>query len=272
MITLALVRDTFREAFARWIFLGLFALSTLMILFFLFLTEIDVVAGARATVSLFGRTGREQDLAIVIRGVYGTIATFLYSWGMALAVFASAGLIPRVLEPGRIGLILSKPVSRHHILLGRFLGNVLVVAGNIAYLVAGVWLIFGAKTGIWDPRFLITIVTAIFTFAVLLSVVLLVGVTAESSALATMAAVGLMIASAILAQTSLALRLLSSETSRQIWRALYYALPKVYDLGGMTLDVVRGNEFGGWMPVWSSAIFGMVVLAAALALFSKRDF
>ncbi len=147
-----------------------------------------------------------------------------------------------------------------------------MVAGNIAYLVAGVWLIFGAKTGIWDPRFLITIVTAIFTFAVLLSVVLLVGVTAESSALATMAAVGLMIASAILAQTSLALRLLSSETSRQIWRALYYALPKVYDLGGMTLDVVRGNEFGGWMPVWSSAIFGMVVLAAALALFSKRDF
>ncbi len=271
-ITLALVNDTFREAFARWIFWGLFALSTLMILFFLFLMKIDVVEGARASISLFGGTGREEDIARLMRGVYGAIATFLYSWGMALAVFASAGLIPRVLEPGRIELILSKPVSRHHILLGRFLGNVLVVAGNIAYLVLGVWLIFGIKTGVWEPRFLITIATSIFTFMVLLSVVLLVGVTVESSALATMVTVGLMIVSAILAQTSLAVRLLSSEAARQVWRGLYYVLPKVYDIGRMTLDVVRGYGPGEWMPLWSSALFGIVILGAALAIFSKRDF
>ena len=52
--TIALVRDTFREALARKIFWGLFGLSTLMILFFLFLMRIDIVEGATATVSLFG--------------------------------------------------------------------------------------------------------------------------------------------------------------------------------------------------------------------------
>jgi ABC-type transport system involved in multi-copper enzyme maturation permease subunit len=147
--TVALVRDTFREAFARKIFWGLFGLSTLMILFFLFLLKIDLVEGAMATVSLFGRsTNRTTDVDRLVRGVYGGIATFLYTWGMFLAVFASAGLIPSVLEPGRIELLLSKPVSRTHILLGRYLGNVLVVSCNVIFLVLGVWTILGVKKGI----------------------------------------------------------------------------------------------------------------------------
>ena len=271
--TIALIRDTFREALARKIFWGLFGLSTLMILFFLFLMRIDVVEGALATVTLFGRTmDRTTDVDRLVRGTYAGIATFLYTWGMFLAVFASAGLIPSVLEPGRIELLLSKPVSRTHILLGRYAGNVLVVSANISYLVVGVWLIFGWKTGIWSKSFLLSIVTTIFVFAVLLTVVVLVGVLFESAALATMITVGLMILSPILAQTSTVNRLLSSEWSRQLWNSIYYALPKVYDMGKMTLDMIARGKFDSWMPIWSSAMFAVVVLGTALFVFQKRDF
>ena len=271
--TVALITDTFREALARKIFWGLFGLSTAMILFFLFLLRIDIVEGALATVTLFGRSmNRATDLDRLVRGTYAGIATFLYTWGMFLAVFASAGLIPSVLEPGRIELLLSKPVSRMHILLGRYVGNVLVVSCNIIYLVLGVWLIFGYKTGIWSRSFLFSIVTTIFVFAVLLTVVVLVGVIFESPALATMVTVGLMIVSPILGQTSMMMKLLSSEWSRQVWRTLYYALPKVYDMGKMTLDVIRSGSLDSYMPVWSSAIFGAVMLSAALVVFAKRDF
>jgi len=270
--TVALIRDTFREAFARKIFWGMFGLSTLMILFFLFLLRIDLVEGGLAAVSLFGRTAGTTDVDRVVRGVYGGIATFLYTWGMFLAVFASAGLIPSVLEPGRIDLLLSKPVSRTHILLGRYVGNVLVVSCNIVYLVLGVWIILGVKTGIWSPMFLVSIATTIFIFAVLLSVVIFVGVLFESAALSTMIAVGLMIMSPILAQTSTMLRLLSSEWSRQVWRTLYYSLPKVYDLGKMTLDAIQSRTFNGYMPIWTSAVFGAVVLTGALLIFARRDF
>jgi len=191
---------------------------------------------------------------------------------MVIAVFASAGLIPSVLEPGRIELLLSKPISRTHILLGRYIGNVLVISCNVIYLVLGVWLIFGVKTGIWESRFLISIATTIFIFAVLLTVVVLVGVVFESAALATMIAVALMIMSAILAQTSTMLKLLSSEWSRNIWRTLYYTFPKVYDMGRMTLDAISDRAFIGTMPIWSSALFGAVMLAAALVIFARRDF
>jgi len=271
--TLALIKDTFREALSRKIFWGLFGLSTLMILFFLFVLKIDIVAGATATISLFGRSsGRTQNVDRLVQGAFGFVATFLYTFAMALAVLASAGLVPSVLEPGRIELILSKPVSRTHILLGRYAGNVLVVGTNIAYLVLGVWLIFGIKTGLWPPAFLLTIPTTIFIFAVLLAVVVLIGVMFESAALAMMVTVGLMIVSPILAQKNTMVKLLSSEWSRDLWLAIYYTLPKVYDLGKLTLDAIRDRSFDGWMPVWTSAAFGAVVLGRALWVFAKRDF
>ena len=271
-ITLAIVIDTFREALARWIFIGLFTLSTLMILFFLFVMKIDLVEGATATISLMGLNSRSIDASRLVQNVYGGIATFLYTWGMGLTVFASAGLIPRVMEPGRIELILSKPVSRTHILVGRYIGNIVVVAGNVCYLMVGVWTILGIKTGIWKPNFLYGILTTIFTFSVLLTVVTLVGVMVESTALATMVTTALMIVSPLLAQTGLAMRLLSSETSRAIWRGLYYALPKIYDMGTITLNAVRGQPIESWMPVWSSAMFGVVVMSASVAIFSRRNF
>ena len=271
MVTIALIRDTFREAVARKIFWVLFGLSTLMILFFLFLLRIDLVAGGVAmTVRLGGSPSVPADR--IVRGVYGSIATFLYTFGMFLAVFASSGLIPSVLEPGRIELLLSKPLSRTHILLGRYAGNVLVVCLNSTYLVLGVWTILGVKTHIWSPAFLIAIATTTFIFAVLLAVVVLIGVWLESAAAATMITVALMIISPILAQTSLMMRLLSSEWSRNLWRALYYAFPKVWELGRMTLDAIQVGTFAGFTPIWSSALFGIVMLSAALAIFARRDF
>lgn len=271
--TITLVRDTFREAFARKIFWGLFGLSTLMILFFLFLLRIDLVEGAMATFTLFGKQSfRQFKVEELVAQIFAGIAAFLYTFGMLLAVFASAGLIPSVLEAGRIELVLSKPVSRVHILLGRYLGNLLVVAVNIAYLVLGVWLIVGAKANLWEPRFLMAIVMTIAIFAVLLTVVVLVGVAWESTALSTMITMALMVVSPILAQEKIMSRLLSSEWSRDIWKGLYWALPKVYDMGVITREITLKQPVESWMPLWSSGLFAASVLMLAIYVFMRRDF
>lgn len=271
--TWALITDTFREALARKIFLGLFGLSTAMIAFFLFLMKIDIVEGALATVTLFGRqAGPEMDLGRVVRQAEAGIATFLYTWGMFLAIFASAGLTPSMLEPGRIELLLSKPVGRMHLLLGRYLGNLLVVGLNITYLVGGVWMILGAKTGVWKPDFLLAIASSIFLFAILLAVVVLVGVLFESAAPAVMIPVALMLVSPILAQHKTMIRLLSSEWSRTIWKALYQVLPKVYDIGMMTISWIVDRRVESYAPIFTSAAFGAAVLAVAVYAFVKKDF
>jgi ABC-type transport system involved in multi-copper enzyme maturation permease subunit len=271
-VTAALVRDTFREAFSRKIFWGFFGCSTALILFFIFILRIDVVQGAVATVSLFGNTSPARNVQKIVRQAHGAIAAFLFTAGMFLAVFASAGLIPSVFEPGRIELLLSKPVERYHILIGRYIGNLLVIALNVFYLVFTVWLIFGLKTGVWTYGFLWSSALTLFVFAILLTVVVLIGVLWESAVIATMVTFGLMLVSPILAQKPLLERLLTSETSRNIVRTLYYVLPKVFDLGRICRALVIGDPIGDWMPIWSSAIFGVVVFGTGLYAFSKRNY
>lgn len=273
LVTATLIRDTFREALARWVFWGLFGVSTLWILFFWFIMRIDLVQGASATVSLFGyTTSVTRDVAMLVRRVHGGVASFFYTIAMFLAVFASAGLIPTVLEAGRIELVLSKPVARWHLLLGRYLGNLLVVTLNTCYLIVAVWLIFGWKTGFWNSTFLYAILTTTFMFAVLLSAIVFVSVLTESAAVATMVTFGMMILSPILAQHQIMVKLLSSEWSRNLWKGLYYALPKFFDVGRIHMELVMGRPIDSLAPVWSSTAFAVVMLAAAIFAFSKRNY
>lgn len=268
----ALIADTFEEARARWLFWGLFGLSTLLILIFLFVMKIDLVEG---TISLLGMNSgpRQINIARFVNLSYSWVSVFLYVWGTFLAIFASSGLIPSVLEPGRIALLLSKPVSRPVLLLGRYVGNVLIVAANHIYLVCSIWIIIGLKTEIWHPRFLLSIASSLFIFCVLLCVVAFIGVLSESSALSVMVSVALMLISALLAQRETMIRLLSSEWSRNLWQSLYWLLPKVYDLAAAMRQIILLDRQADWFtPVWTSAIFGVAVLSSAVYLFGKRDF
>jgi ABC-type transport system involved in multi-copper enzyme maturation permease subunit len=270
----AVVRDTFEEARARWLFWGLFALSTGIILLFLFALNIDLVQGAQATVAFGTSSGKTvYDVHRFVLIAYAYIAPILYGVTTLLALFASAGLIPVMLEQGRIGLLLSKPVPRSLLPLGRFAGNVLIIAANSTYLIGSIWLILGLKTHIWDARFLVAIPGSVFMFAVLLSVVVLIGVIFESAALAMMESVALMIISVLLAQRQWAEKLLSSDLSRSIWNGLYWIVPKVLDTGISMHHFILREPGADWSaPIWTSAAFGAVMLVLALIVFRRRDY
>jgi ABC-type transport system involved in multi-copper enzyme maturation permease subunit len=268
----ALIGDTFQEARARSLFWGLFGLSTLLILIFLFILKIDIVQGA---VSFMGieSTARRIDIHRFVIASYSWVSVFLYIWGTFLAIFASSGLIPSVLEAGRVSLLLSKPVTRPMLLLGRYLGNLSVVATNHIYLIGSIWLVIGLKTHIWEKRFLLAVPSSLFIFAVLLCVVVLIGVASESAALSVMVSVALMLISTILAQKTFVVKLLSSDWSRELWMALYWIVPKVYDLANAMKQVIVFDREADWLtPVWTSALFGIVVLSGAVYVFQKRDY
>lgn len=269
----ALILDTFQEARARWLFWGLFALSTLLIVIFLFVLKIDIVQGAVTLMGAPSTSKRLGDITAFVNRSYAWVSIVLYIWGTFLAIFASAGLTPSVLEAGRISLLLSKPLSRTRLLIGRYLGNVCVVALNHVYLICSIWLIIGFKTHIWEPRFLLAIPISIFIFAVLLCVVVLIGVLSESAALSVMVAVALMLVSTILAQRQIVVKLLSAQWSRELWLAFYWIVPKVFDLGTSMKQMILYDRQVDWAtPVWTSALFGIVILSTAVYAFQKRDF
>jgi ABC-type transport system involved in multi-copper enzyme maturation permease subunit len=272
-VLIALIGDTFQEARARWLFWGLFALSTLLILIFLFFLHIDLAAGAVSLLGVQSTVRRIWSIQKFVNISYSWVSIALYVWGTFLAIFASSGLVPSILEPGRIALLLSKPIGRTILLMGRFIGNLLIVALNHIYLVGSVWLILAWKTNIWDYRFLLAIPVSIFVFAVLLCVVAFVGVITESAAVSVMVPVALGLLSALLAQHQMVVKLLDSEWSRQLWMCLYWVLPKVFDLGSALRQFILLDQRADWLkPVWTSTAFGIVVLTSAVYIFRKRDF
>jgi ABC-type transport system involved in multi-copper enzyme maturation permease subunit len=272
-VALALILDTFQEARARWLFWGLFGLSSLLIAIFLFVLRIDVVQGAVSLMGIEATTHSIYDIRKFVNVSYSWVSIALYIWGTFLAIFASAGLIPSVLEAGRISLLLSKPLTRTMLLMGRYLGNILIVVINHVYLICSIWLVIGIKTNIWQTRFLLAIPISIFIFAVLLCVVVLIGVVFESAALSVMAPAALMLISTILAQRQIVVRLLDSEWSRNLWLAFYWIVPKFFDLGSAMKQMIQYDRDANWItPVWTSAIFGLVVLSSAMYVFHRRDF
>ncbi len=255
----ALVVDTFREAFARRIFWGFLGASTLLLALLSMVTTIQV---GPAT----------NDPAMMVRQTQGLIATLFYFAGMALAVFASSGLVSAMFEPGRIGLLLSKPISRTHLLLGRYLGNLLVVAVNILYLVGGAWLLFGLKMGVWNMGFLLSSLCTLFVFAVLLAVIVLVELVWESSAIATTTAFGLLFVSPILAQRAAIERMLGSELSRTVLKVLYFTLPRTSEISTITQQLIMGQPVVAWGPMVTTGLFGAAVLAAGVWEFRRKSF
>jgi ABC-type transport system involved in multi-copper enzyme maturation permease subunit len=272
-VVAALILDTFQEARARWLFWGLFGLSSLLIAIFLFVLRIDLVQGAVSLMGIESTAHPVYNIQKFVNTSYAWVSIVLYIWGTFLAIFASAGLIPSVLEAGRISLLLSKPLSRTMLLMGRYLGNVFIVLINHVYLICSIWIVIGIKTHIWDTRFLLAIPISVFIFAVLLCVVVLIGVVFESAALSVMVPAALMLISAILAQRQIVIRLLDSDWSRQLWLAFYWIIPKFFDLGAAMKQIVQYDRDANWItPVWTSAVFGLVVLSSAIYVFHKRDF
>jgi ABC-type transport system involved in multi-copper enzyme maturation permease subunit len=157
--------------------------------------------------------------------------------------------------------------------MGRYAGNLLVVSLNNTYLIGVIWIIIGLKTNIWYATFLYAIPLTILIFAVLLAVVAFIGVLSESAALSVMVSVALMLISALLAQRKIVVQLLDSQWSRNLWQGLYWVLPKVYDLAKVMHDLILKEDPVNWVnPLWTSSLFGIVVLSAAIYIFQRKDY
>ncbi len=90
--------------------------------------------------------------------------------GILAGVVITAFFIPNMLRKGTIDLLLAKPVKRWSLLLYKYVGGLSFVFLNTLFVVLGLWVVLGLRSGIWAPGFLISIFAITFFFAILYSV------------------------------------------------------------------------------------------------------
>jgi len=292
----AIVLETCRELLYRRTLLVYFGVVTLTHLFFLLALQTDVANGVIASMTIFGVGGQAAGNGMVfdsgaaagplglsaakfVGGVQLAVAFALYPAGIMLSVFATASLVPRMLEKGSIDLLLSKPVSRPGLFVARWLGALLVAGANLMYLVGGLGVILGVKTGVWNGGFLLSGLAMTVYFASLLGFLALAGTLLRSTTLSIMV-------TAILFAVSLIVRLPHQNAewpaliTGRAWRlaaqglveALYHALPRTFEFGQIVTALIlkQGGVSPG--PVINTAIVGVAALALATYHFSRTDF
>lgn len=274
----AVIEDTFREAFSKFTFITFFCLSTLLILFFLFALNLDIVDGALAAGRLFGQdlqwSGRSLGAQEVLMWIESGFVFMLFSVALFLSIFATADLIPHMLERGRIDLFLSKPLSRVQLLLSKYLGCLSIVFFNVLYLVVASWLVLSIKTGVWKFGFLGSGLIIVFAFAVYLALIVLIGVMTRSSAMAIMLSYGIVFLTQPLAYVHNIPPSFERVYPKLCFtlKTLYWILPKTWELGSMSRALVGDGRISAWQPVWTSAAFGGVMLALAGFYFVRKDY
>lgn len=110
-------------------------------------------------------------------------AGFLFVLGMWGFVAASAGYFPGMLAAGAVDVLVSKPVWRYQIFLGKYAGGLVLYTAALLVTYLLVFAGVGIRTGVWHLQFLGGMPLTIFSVALLYAIVVLIGVLTRSTAL-----------------------------------------------------------------------------------------
>jgi len=261
---------TLREALARKVFIAFFVVVVLALAgfsVFAYYAKVDELMKA------FPGMDEKEALKQLVSQFQLFIISPVYSLGLLLAIFSSSSFIPVMLEKGNIDLLLSKPISRSQLLLGKYFGGILVVFLNITVLIAGIWLILLLKFSIASFSLLFAIITITFSFAVLYSIIVFSGILSGNSILGMMLSYLIfLIISPILASRNIWFQLFESDIVKKVISFFYYILPKTSEINSMTNTLVLNKPITDYQPVYSSFIFLVLMIALSIYIFEKKDY
>jgi ABC-2 type transport system permease protein len=274
--TWALIVDTWREAFARYTLLGFLLVSALFLLTLTFALNLDIVDGGLAAGTLFGKAlelhhGSRPIDTVVVTG-QSVFAGMLYVLGVFLAIFATGSQVPNLQRRGTVDLYVTRPITRTHLLLGRFLGATTLVIANLFFLCGGVFLIISLKTRVWNPRFLVATGLILVVFLSFLGFMYMVGVLSSSTSLSIMLPYALYMVSMPLAAHDHIAAAMDSRFWATFVHGLYWVLPKTAEIGRDLTAYVLGRATPTLIPLATTAAFGAVCLAAAVVIFNRKSF
>lgn len=89
--------------------------------------------------------------------------------GFVMALIWTAGFLPDFLQPSSASVLLTKPIPRWALVVGKYLGVVTFVAFQIIVFFMGTWLALSLRTGVWQYGYLMSIPLFLLQFSVIFS-------------------------------------------------------------------------------------------------------
>jgi ABC-type transport system involved in multi-copper enzyme maturation permease subunit len=191
----ALIFDCFRESLDRkifWVMLLIeFLVAAAMFCIGFEPGKIDVLFGVWPieTNAFTAIAGLRSDLIAAI-AVHFMMDLFLGWVGITLAIIATAGFFPTMLERGAVDVVLAKPISRPALFLGKYLGSMVFVLLHAVFFIGLTFAVIGLRWGVWLPGYLLCIPLLVVLFSYIYCVSAFAGVAYRSAAVAVMFSLG----------------------------------------------------------------------------------
>ncbi len=268
IFTLSLL--TFREALSKKIFLFFFSVSTFVVVVFALLFAFVSAESFSGGFVSGNVTSFDNSIA---NGIKMFIIFPLYAGGLFISIFSVSSFIPSLLEKGNIDLILSKPVSRAQIIVGKFLGGTAMVFTNIFYAIFMLWILLGFKFGVWDASFLLSSFTITLAFASIYSLIILFGIITRSSMFTLVISYLIFfVLSPLLSSRDTIFVIFENAILKNIFELLYYVIPQTSDLSTITTSLAVGNSVGTFTPIFYSIAYIILIIYFSIFIFNKKDY
>lgn len=231
---------------------------------------------------LIGQLTAGQDVKIIKD--LGLAATSIF--GLFIAVFIGIGLVSKEVERRSIYSLLAKPIDRYQLVLGKYVGLVLTLAVNLSVMAAALYVVLGfmawqagpegAKA--WDrPALDPLLLQAVLLTLVELAVVTAIAVffsTFSTPILSAALTFGFFVAGRFSADLRNFDQVVDSPAAGAAARALYWVLPNLglFDVRSQTVHGHALPPGALALTVAYGVLYASALLAAAVLVFSKRDF
>lgn len=247
----AIAKNTFKQAIRDKILYGI------LIFAFLFLGSIVIL----------GSLSLGEDL-FVIRS-FGLAG--IYIFGLIVTIFLGASIIYEEIDKKTTYFLLSKPVTRQNLIIGKFLGLLAAIGLTILLMLTAYILILGLSDSFFDYQAISAILLQMFEMGILVSIIILFSIFTTPLAATIYAILVLYIGHLLVLIKDFASK--TSGLLEYILTFVYYIFPNLEKFNIRNLVVHQNQipltEF--FVSVGYAFVYIILVLYAAKILFNRKE-
>lgn len=268
--------DLLREAVSRRWFFALIAAITLLVALLGATLKLEIVDGALAATSFFGRSVRHDIRAadLALRPVFRAATYLIFYGGILFGNLACSDFAPELLAPGRVEHVLSLPVRRVEVVLGTFVGVLALALGGTLYGALGFTLVLCIKSEVWSLLPVVGALLACVAFSAIYGVMLATAVLARSAALSA-AAGGATFVIGILASFRSDLATMLHGAFSPVFLFVTSPFPRFANLATLAGELATGGAVdanGAARLIVGTLTFALACVALAAWEFERRDY
>jgi len=221
---------------------------------------------------LLGEVSVGQERRIVLDVGLGAIRAL----GTVMAILMGVRLLEREIEHRTIAVLLTKPVRRWEVIVGKFCGCAVVLLISVGIMTAGLVGILAVVTSAWTTELLLLLpVVFLFWLQFLLAAAFAIAFSTFSTpTLSVIFALSIVLIGHASREFLYWAETVRSPALASLSRALYYGLPNLQHLN-FTAAIVHRQEIAwsaiGMASAYATLYLAVVLLLAAI-LFHRREF